>query len=129
MARSANVVVGRSAVGTATLVNLGRMGEGGAMSDHEWYRSPDWDASEQARFATKLARARPHNRPQYLRIKALALLDTGAAVSEKAGVQLLHQVLETGDSFEAAAAHERLGEHHLARSSKTFFSSPKKFSL
>ncbi|MGO8956786.1 MAG: hypothetical protein ACLQFR_05360 [Streptosporangiaceae bacterium] len=41
----------------------------------EWFRSPAWDESARADFEVRLSRARPHNRQQYLLIKALALRD------------------------------------------------------
>lgn len=42
----------------------------------EWYRTSDWDEAAQEDFEKRLRRARS-SRPQYLRIKALALQDAG----------------------------------------------------
>jgi predicted Zn-dependent protease len=42
----------------------------------EWYRTPDWDADARADFERRLSRARGQ-RPEYLRIKAMALQDAG----------------------------------------------------
>ena len=39
----------------------------------DWFRSPDWDEPARTAFEARLARARPRNRQQYLRIKGLAL--------------------------------------------------------
>ena len=43
----------------------------------DWFRSGDWTDAARADFDIRLARARPSNRAQYLRIKALALMDAG----------------------------------------------------
>jgi hypothetical protein len=43
----------------------------------DWFRSPAWDQAARAEFELRLARARDHNRPQYLRIKGLALREAG----------------------------------------------------
>src|SRR4051794_38999265 len=47
----------------------------------DWYRSPGWSRDDEAHFEQKLARARGANRPQYLRLKGLAL---GSARDEQA---------------------------------------------
>ncbi len=39
----------------------------------------DWDEAARADFEARLARARPHNRQQYLRIKGLSLRAAGHA--------------------------------------------------
>jgi hypothetical protein len=64
-------------------------------------------------FAARLARARPRNRPQYRRIKALALLSTGDPVKEAAGHQLLEHVVGDPDAypFEKVSALCFLGAH------------------
>jgi tetratricopeptide (TPR) repeat protein len=41
----------------------------------DWYRTADWSPAAREEFERRLARSRPHNRPQYLRIKAIALRD------------------------------------------------------
>ena len=43
----------------------------------EWFRSPAWDDAACAGFEARLARARPHNRQQYLRVKAVSLRAAG----------------------------------------------------
>jgi tetratricopeptide (TPR) repeat protein len=63
-------------------------------------------------FETRLKRARVHNRPQYLRIKALALLDSPSSGFHRAGMGLLRRVIEEfpDDRLQVAFAHERLGD-------------------
>ncbi|PKQ30572.1 MAG: hypothetical protein CVT62_13250 [Actinobacteria bacterium HGW-Actinobacteria-2] len=45
--------------------------------DDDWYRSPGWSEADQEAFELRLARARAWNRPEYLRIKGLALAEAG----------------------------------------------------
>jgi hypothetical protein len=74
----------------------------------EWFRQPDWDADARAEFESRLSRARPHNRPQHLRIKALALRDAGDRGS---AVELLERLLGSyATSLDAAFAAELLGD-------------------
>jgi len=58
-----------------------------------WFRSADWDEASQAAFTAKLARARPHNRYQYRRIKTLALLEARDRARQAAGRALLEENL------------------------------------
>ncbi len=82
------------------------------MASDEWFRSNDWDAQARAEFEIRLARARPYNRPQYLKIKALAL---EASRQDADAVILLRRVLEEyPDSLDAAYCAERLADHYLA---------------
>ncbi len=75
----------------------------------DWFRSPGWDDDARGDYERRLARARPHNRPQYLKIKALALRDAG---QPEAAAELLHRALETPGvyAFEAAHVTELLGD-------------------
>ena len=43
----------------------------------EWFRKSTWSAADDRDFRTRLKRARPASRPQYLRIQAVHLLDNG----------------------------------------------------
>lgn len=61
------------------------------MAPTEWFRTSDWDDDARAEFEKRLGRARDHNRPQYLRIKALALRDAG---DKQAAGSLLRRVLD-----------------------------------
>jgi predicted Zn-dependent protease len=77
----------------------------------DWYRTADWSAAAQDAFEEKLRRARPHNRPQYLRIKALALLQTDADENRKAGRKLLQRLVqEYPDTFDVSWAQEFLAD-------------------
>jgi tetratricopeptide (TPR) repeat protein len=78
----------------------------------EWFRSPGWSPEPQADFEARLARARPYNRAQYMRIKGLALEDAG----EKRGArQLWERVLESTEELatsQQASALEHLGNSY-----------------
>ncbi|MEM9652314.1 MAG: hypothetical protein AAGA65_09480 [Actinomycetota bacterium] len=79
----------------------------------EWFRSSDWSPLAKGDFEARLKRARPHNRAQYLRIKALALREAG----ETSGAVDLSQRITTQHAdrqIEVAFAHELLGD--LSRS-------------
>ena len=79
----------------------------------DWFRSADWGIAAKAEFEARLARARPRSRPQYRRIKALTLLDTGDPVKQAAGRDLLELTVVDRDSFEfeRVAALSILGAH------------------
>lgn len=78
----------------------------------DWYRSSDWYSKAIEDFELRLKRSRGYNRPQYLRIKALALLGVGL-VDE--GRMLLQRIVEEyPDSLFWASAQENLGD--VARS-------------
>jgi tetratricopeptide (TPR) repeat protein len=83
------------------------------MASDEWYRSAAWDADARADFEARLRRARAHNRPQYLRIKAHALAAAGN--SADADVLSLRVVNEYPGSLDAASCGEALGDGALAR--------------
>jgi hypothetical protein len=70
------------------------------MSRDEWFRSPDWGAEAEAVFEARLTRARPRSRPQYRRIKALALLDTGDPGKRVAGQELLEHIVADPDAYQ-----------------------------
>jgi hypothetical protein len=76
----------------------------GSGRDEAWFRSPRWDDASRAEFEARLARARPANRIQYRRIKALALLDAGDGASELAASELLVANLAEPDLLQ----HERV---------------------
>ncbi len=75
----------------------------------DWFRTPDWDAAARDEFERRLARARPHNRPQYPKIKALALRDADETEPARA---LLHRALAEPGVYDFEAAHvtELLGD-------------------
>jgi tetratricopeptide (TPR) repeat protein len=77
----------------------------------DWFRDPSWDEVTQAEFERRLQRARPSNRPQYLRIKGLAVAAGGRTDDAE---QIYQRVLdEYPESLDAASAREHLGD--LAR--------------
>jgi len=79
----------------------------------DWFRSPAWQPNDQAEFEQRLARARSANRPQYLRIKALALRDVGNVDAARD----LHSRVAgeaAAPASEVAFAHEALGDLHRA---------------
>lgn len=78
------------------------------MASDDWFRTGGWDDEERAAFEARLARARSHNRPQYLRIKAAALREAG---SPAAATELLSRVLDQyTDALDAPYCAELLGD-------------------
>jgi tetratricopeptide (TPR) repeat protein len=79
----------------------------------DWFRATDWTPEVAAEFETRLARARPDSRPQYLRIQAVTLWNAGHA---EVATGLLHRVLnDYDDDFEHPGVIELLGEIAQAR--------------
>jgi hypothetical protein len=74
----------------------------------DWFRSSAWDASSQEDFERRLARARPANRPQYIRIKALAI----AAGGQDVAAQVLFErvVRDYANSLDCRASLENLAD-------------------
>lgn len=76
----------------------------------DWFRSRDWGAEAQEDFEARLRRAREYNRPQYLAIKAGALLAHGGKAEAKGARRLLLRVIEMyPESMSVVSAHEQLG--------------------
>jgi tetratricopeptide (TPR) repeat protein len=74
----------------------------------DWFRTPLWGEQAAAEFEAKLARSRLHNRPQYLRIKAIALEGVGLSNAAK---QLLQRIIDDyPDSFDCVFALELRGD-------------------
>ena len=74
----------------------------------DWFRTPAWDARTSEDFERRLARARPDNRPQYIRIKALALAGAG---QEGAARALLERVVrDYSGSLDCRASIEHLAD-------------------
>jgi tetratricopeptide (TPR) repeat protein len=73
-----------------------------------WFRSGEWNAEARADFEVRLARARPSNRAQYIRIKALALMDAG---NDPDAESLLERVVRDypDEWTEVAPSYESLG--------------------
>jgi tetratricopeptide (TPR) repeat protein len=77
----------------------------------DWYRGPDWDAQS---FEQRLARARPQNRPQYLRIKAVELLEAGGIERRRVAIDLLTRLYAMSDEAEYGTTPEFLGNAYEA---------------
>jgi len=89
------------------------------MCSDEWYRSGGWSEADRDLFEEKLAKAYPASRAQYLRLKAVALLDTSDPGRRRAGVLLLERVLSeypeeriqtTGALYALARYYEESGD-------------------
>jgi predicted Zn-dependent protease len=80
----------------------------------EWFRSDHWSTKGQEDFEQRLRRARAFNRPQYLRIKALALLGNGGKAEARGARELLVRVVENyPEAGDVVMAHEHLAELDL----------------
>jgi hypothetical protein len=77
----------------------------------DWYRTRDWGSKESQEFERRLARARVHNRPQYLRIKAITLGQSLDPTVRAVARQLLSRVIEEypAAELEIPFCHELLG--------------------
>lgn len=83
----------------------------------DWFRGPEADPRSMAEFEQRLARARPRNRAQYLRIKAIEI-QTGTDDPEAWNVsaELARRVLADDPSgFWAPGCHDLLGDYHRRR--------------
>ncbi len=78
----------------------------------DWFRTTAWDAAARADFENRLQRARTHNRPQYLRIKALALAGAGRRADARG--LLLRLLREYPDALDAPSTMEALGDLAVA---------------
>ena len=74
----------------------------------DWFRTPAWDEQARTEFEAKLARSASQSRPQYLRIKAVAL--DGAGLTDDALGLLSRVIDEYADSLDCAFAHELRGD-------------------
>ena len=77
----------------------------------EWYRTTDWGPGDRREFDERLRRARLHNKPQYLRIKGIALIGTSEPQLREEGRNLLRRLLaDYPDAFamDVYVAHEVL---------------------
>ena len=78
----------------------------------EWLRSPVWDEKARGEFEQRLSRSRVSNRAQYLRVKAVSLLQCSDE-RRSAGQELLQRlVADYPDAPDVATAHELLGESY-----------------
>lgn len=86
------------------------------MGRDDWYRSADWSAEAQALFERKLERAALHSKPQYLRIKGLALLEADDPGIRGRGEQLLRRVVSEypNSTFDVSIAYDALANRAAA---------------
>ena len=80
----------------------------------DWFRSESWDRES---FEQRLARARPHSRPQYLKIQGLTFLESGRPELQPIAIELLERVYADESeeaAFERPTAPEYLGQAYEA---------------
>ena len=81
----------------------------------DWFRRVSWTDSDQQDFEQRLARARSHMRPQYLRIQALSLVQTCEPDLIQAAQSLIDRFLrEYADHWQTAFVYELRGQAHEA---------------
>lgn len=85
-----------------------------ALVAQDWFRSPDWSANAQADFEARLRRAHAGNRTQYLRIKGLALRESGQIDAARS---LWLRILESdlGHGSEQASTIEHLADSYAGQ--------------
>ena len=88
------------------------MVEGVAVSaNRDWAHEVTFDGQAMAEFERRLARARPGNRAQYLRVKGATLLGAGLDEALPVAISLLRRVVDDYDDFlQVPWSHELLGE-------------------
>jgi tetratricopeptide (TPR) repeat protein len=80
---------------------------------HDWYRTHEWDSAARTDFYSRLGRAQGASRPQYLRIKVLAL--EAAGLDEAAEELWLRALDEYPDDTGAVTVREHLGDLAVRR--------------
>lgn len=77
-----------------------------------WAARADWSPAARRRFERRLRRARPRNRPRYLWLKAIALLDCPDERRRAAGRALLARLIDEhpGQRFDLSWSHALLGD-------------------
>jgi tetratricopeptide (TPR) repeat protein len=90
------------------------------VAEEEWFRSSAWGEAARDDFEMRLARARPHNRQQYIRIKGLALRSAGHT---EAARELLERAADypPPDSYlhQTVAAWETLADMAVQRGDRS----------
>ncbi len=92
------------------------------MPRKDWFRRTTWTEQDSADFAQRLQRARPENRPQYVRIQAVALHATAEPSNLRAALSLLdyffrnwpEDIFLANAFWQAARCHEELDEEQSA---------------
>lgn len=76
----------------------------------DWFRKTSWSNADSEDFERRLARARPASRPQYLRIQAVHLFETGKKGLIAVASALAARVIsEYDDKIQTGPAHHLLG--------------------
>lgn len=77
-----------------------------------WASRADWSPEARRRFERRLRRARPRNRPRYLWLKAIALLDCPDVRRRAGGRSLLARLIDEhpGQRFDLSWSHALLGD-------------------
>ncbi|MDR1604334.1 MAG: hypothetical protein LBS10_06030 [Gracilibacteraceae bacterium] len=78
----------------------------------DWYRKNTWTKDDEIEFFAKLKRSQKHKKPQYLRIQALTLYETGDAQLLDVALNLLQKYFDEypDDKFERSSAYKILGD-------------------
>lgn len=90
---------------------------GGEWDDKDWFRSSRWSEEVVAEFERRLARARPHNRLQYLVIQAGHLCSQPDPTLRANGRELLRRAIDGEGEFHdlhAKTARENLADNLAA---------------
>jgi tetratricopeptide (TPR) repeat protein len=83
----------------------------GVATDRDWAHDVAFGEEAMSEFEHRLARARPKNRAQYLRVKGATLLGLEDEAALGVAVALLHRVVDEHDDWlEVPTSHELLGE-------------------
>src|SRR6187431_2548661 len=80
----------------------------------DWFRSTTWTETDQANFWTRLARARPANRAQYLRLQAETLSTTRNPRLALYAIELFGRLLKEypTDKVQIAMTYPSLARTH-----------------
>lgn len=80
-------------------------------ANRNWAHDVAFDRQAMAEFERRLARARPGNRAQYLRVKGATLLEAGQDDALPVAISLLRRVVDDHDDLlQVPWSHELLGE-------------------
>jgi tetratricopeptide (TPR) repeat protein len=98
------------------LPNRGIAREDGLVARDDWYRCTSWTDGHRERFEQRLARARPENRAQYLRIQGVYLGGSGDPDVRDGAIELFARVIsQYPDALsEVAGAHIELARYYEA---------------
>ena len=82
-----------------------------------WYTKKTWTKEDEEEFFTRLKRAREHNRPQYLKTQAFALIETKEPELLDVAESLLNKMLKEypNDTFNKSSALDILGDIYQQR--------------